>query len=234
MVRDFFALSETGSVRRQNEDSYLLDAERGIFGVADGLGGLPHGKEASRQTLAQMHAALLEAPRQSLPDLVERINLSMMETGFALDGTGFGTTLTLARLAPDAASAEIVHVGDSTACHCRDDRVAILTMEHTVATRMVAEQWSAAGEAIPASAHHTLTQCIGQEASIEPQMIHLDLKDGDRLFLLTDGATKPLPRGELEQSLLKSGPLESLCQHLSFRIEAAGSPDNYTVVGLQF
>ena len=234
MVRDFFALSETGSVRQRNEDSYLLDAERGIFAVADGLGGLPYGKEASRRTLSSLHEALREDVHQPLPDLVRRINLAMIEAGCALDGTGFATPLTLARLARDASSAEIVHVGDSTACLCRDHLVSVLTIEHTVATRMVAEQWSAAGEAIPASAHHTLTQCIGQEASIEPQTVHLDLRAGDRLFLLTDGATKPLSKAELDESLLAAGALGQLCQHLTFRIEAAGSPDNYTVVGLQF
>lgn len=234
MLRDTFALSETGSVRQQNEDNYLLDTRLGIFAVADGLGGLPNGKEASKRTLGSLHTALLAEPEQPLPELVQQVNLSMIEAGCSLDGTGFGTTLTVARLTEGGSSAEIVHVGDSSAYHCREGLVTTLTIEHTVATRMAAEQWAEAGEAIPSSAHHTLTQCIGQDSVIEPQLIYLDLREGDRLFLLTDGVTKPLPKATLEAALLVPRSLGNICQNLTFRIEAAGAPDNYTLLGLQF
>ena len=40
--------SDAGYVRETNEDSYLVDDERGIYVVADGVGGLPHGDLASR------------------------------------------------------------------------------------------------------------------------------------------------------------------------------------------
>ena len=40
--------SDVGFVRENNEDSFLVDDSKGIFAVADGVGGLPFGNLASR------------------------------------------------------------------------------------------------------------------------------------------------------------------------------------------
>jgi serine/threonine protein phosphatase PrpC len=110
----------------------------------------------------------------------------------------------------------------------------LLTVEHTVAARMAAERWQDASEAIPLTAHHTLTQCMGQDLYIDPQAIEVQVAPGDRLFLFTDGVTKCVLPSHLEQSLAREEGLEQLCQHLTFRVEAAGSPDNYTLVAVEF
>lgn len=234
MVKDTFALTQRGSVRTANEDSYLLNPSSGIFAVADGLGGLPSGDQASRLTLQLLDKALAAQPGQPLLPLVQSIHQEVTARGLELHPTGFGTTLTAARLLPEQNSIELIHIGDSTAILIRDQRAARLTIEHTVATRMATEQWRDAGEAVPPSAHHTLTQCIGQNETIEPQCLNMDLRSGDRLFLLTDGVTKPLAEPNLDTCLLRPGSMEDLCQSLSFRIESAGSPDNYTMVALAF
>ena len=51
MIKASFGLTETGSVRNENQDSFLLDVAKGILPVADGLGGLPNGDRASKLTL---------------------------------------------------------------------------------------------------------------------------------------------------------------------------------------
>lgn len=234
MLKESFALTQRGAVRSANEDNYLLNAETGVYAVADGLGGLPSGDQASRLTLQLIDKALANDPEQPLPPLLETVHDEITRTGFENNPAGFGTTLTLARLRPHQDRLEIAHIGDSMACMVRDQRVARLTTEHTVATRMAAETWRDASEVIPPSAHHTLTQCIGQNESIEPQFLDMDLLPRDRLFLFTDGVTKPLSASGLDTCLIRPGPLEDVCQSLSFRIEAAGSPDNYTMVALAF
>lgn len=42
------ALSDVGRVRSNNEDSFVVDCEHGIFIVADGLGGHNAGEIASQ------------------------------------------------------------------------------------------------------------------------------------------------------------------------------------------
>jgi protein phosphatase len=233
MIIASFGLSETGSVRTQNEDSYLLDAEHGLLAVADGLGGLPNGAHASRMALDILRQKLIRQPDRALIEVVTEVNEETRQIGYEMDVSGFGTTLTLARFFPGKGTVEIAHVGDSAAYLVRDEEAHLLTVEHTVAARMVAAQFEEAAEAIPASAHHTLTQCIGQELYIDPQIIEIPIQKGDRIFLFTDGVTKPVSEAQLEEALVIKDSLERVCQALTFRIEIAGSPDNYTIASVE-
>jgi serine/threonine protein phosphatase PrpC len=229
-----FGLTETGSVRRQNQDALLIDEDTGLFAVADGLGGLPNGQRASRLCLDVLLRILHEQPGLPVLEAVTMVNREAREVGFGLDATGFGTTLTLARYAPQSRQLTIAHVGDSAAMLARAGELHLLTVEHTVAAQMVASQWEDACESIPPSAHHTLTQCIGQDAWIDPQVVELEMQPGDRLFLLTDGITKPVPESRLRHCLLDAAPIGRICHNLSFHVEAAGAPDNYTIVAVEF
>lgn len=234
MISASFGLTETGSVRDRNEDAYLMDADSGLFAVADGLGGLPNGARASRLALDILHRECLQNPGIPLSTVVAGLNEECRKIGFDLDTSGFGTTLTAARLRRDKAAVELVHVGDSAAFLLSKGKVRQLTVEHTVAARMVATQFEEADEAIPAAAHHTLTQCIGQDLYIDPQVVELQIQTGERLFLFTDGVTKAVDPKVLEDGMALSESLERVCQALTFRIEIAGSPDNYTLVAIEF
>ena len=234
MIKASFGLTETGSVRNENQDSFLLDVEQGILAVADGLGGLPNGDRASKLTLEILRRKLLQSPLPPLHDIITEVNEETRKIGYDLDVSGFGTTLTMARCLPDGQSMEIAHVGDSAAILVTEGQVRMLTMEHTVAARMVAEEWQDASEAIPLTAHHTLTQCIGQDLYIDPQVLEVPIQAGDRFFLVTDGVTKAIPENTIKQSLTGNAPIGKICQGLTFQIEAAGSPDNYTIVAVEF
>lgn len=234
MIRSSFGLSETGAVRHENQDSYLLDVEHGIFGVADGLGGLPNGARASKMTLEVLRKKLIAGKERSILDIVSEINEETRNVGFQLSASGFGSTLTAGRLVDDDTAVEIVHVGDSAACLVEKGQITTITQEHTVAARMAEDRWEDASEAIPLSAHHTLTQCIGQDLYIDPQVVKIPIRSGSRIFFLTDGITKPINESKLNSFLLDSGSLSKIGQSLSFRIEAAGSPDNYTIVAVEF
>jgi len=234
MITASFGLSETGSVRSRNEDTYLIDTEAGLLAVADGLGGLPNGKRASQVSIEILRQKLQRNPTMPLLDLLMDVNNEARSIGFDLDSSGFGTTLTMVRVFPDADKIEIGHVGDSAAYLLRDGAISLLTEEHTVAANMVAAQFEEASEAIPPGAHHTLTQCIGQDLFIDPQIRTLEMQKGDRLFLLTDGVNKPIEGPQLKEALAIEDSLERVCQALTFRVEIAGSPDNYTIVAAEF
>ncbi len=228
-----FALTEKGPVRHENQDHFLLNKELGLIAVADGLGGLPNGGRASRFAIDILNARLKDDPDGALEEIVQEVNAKTRDYGYSMDASGFGTTLTLGRLSENPMRLEVAHVGDSGAYLVSDGVVKCLTKEHTVATRMMEDDWQDASDAIPLSAHHTLTQCIGQDLYIQPEVATFPLKSGDRVFLLTDGVTKPLGEPELFANLGAAQPLDVICQRLSFRIEVAGAPDNYTIVAIE-
>ena len=234
MIKSSFGLTETGAVRSDNQDSFLLDRESGVFAVADGLGGLPNGGRASRIVLKILQRKLTEMTYSPLSDIITEVNLESRKIGYELDRSGFGTTLTMGRIVDDGRSIEIAHVGDSAAYLVHDGSARLLTVEHTVAAKMAADTWEDASEAIPLAAHHTLTQCMGQDLYIDPQIEVFSIPPASRFFLLTDGVTKPISPAVLESFLLQNGSLEKLAQSLSFRIEAAGAPDNYTILAIEF
>jgi len=234
MIHATFGLSETGSVRSRNEDSYMIDPQLGLLAVADGLGGLPHGRRASKVSLEILQRKLVRAPDIPLIDLLLEVNEEARAIGFDLVESGFGTTLTMVRVRPGQAVLELGHVGDSAAYLLRDGSVTMLTEEHTVAAAQVATHYESASEALPPGAHHTLTQCIGQDLFIDPQIRSLTIRKGDRLFLITDGVNKPIEGPQLNEALAIDDSLERVCQALTFRIEIAGSPDNYTIVAAEF
>src|SRR5882724_6310125 len=92
------ALTDIGRVRRQNEDRFLFDEAGGLFGVADGVGGLPGGAEAAQESLDDVTKALKALPPSEEPNLttiVQHANQSVLDLGRRISpAMGIGTTLT--------------------------------------------------------------------------------------------------------------------------------------------
>src|SRR6185503_18949417 len=92
------ALTDIGRVRQKNEDRYLFSPDDMLFGVADGVGGLPNGADAAQQTVEEIAQAVHGHPAEEdldLASIVLRVNDSVAQLGLAVSPTiGIGTTLT--------------------------------------------------------------------------------------------------------------------------------------------
>ena len=114
-------LSDTGRVRRHNEDRSL--GRPPVIAVADGMGGAKAGEVAAQ--LAVEEVARLEGPVEvgDMRAAVGRANAAIRRMAREdPDKSGMGTTFTAAML--EDGRLDVVHVGDSRAYLWRDGKPA--------------------------------------------------------------------------------------------------------------
>ena len=128
------SFSDIGKVRKENEDRVLFNEAALLFGVADGVGGLPGGAEAAQAAVDYVNAAVQAVPRDAELDLkaiVTAANDAVGSLGLRLSpGLGSGSTLTIACIR--ASRLRLAHVGDSRAFSLRDGELVHLTEDHSV------------------------------------------------------------------------------------------------------
>src|SRR5258708_24960812 len=110
-----FALSDKGCVRSNNEDYCLIDAERGLFVLADGMGGAKAGERASRlavDTVAEMVLMAQHRDSQVLISAVEEANRRVLQASHS-DPTLQGSGTTLVAALDSQADLSIPSVSDS-------------------------------------------------------------------------------------------------------------------------
>jgi len=184
--------SDQGLARKRNEDSYLLANEKGIFVVADGMGGYAGGKVASELAVATLHEIFdKESFSQPLDTTVPRRGAEIAQAVqkantaiFARAQTDaqlaqMGTTIVAARFSPNKQRAYIAHVGDSRAYRFRGGAMRRLTTDHTM------KQLGYKGKG---SEH--LYRAVGIAATVDVDLI-IDRPRPDDVYLFcSDGLTK--------------------------------------------
>jgi PPM family protein phosphatase len=232
MQRLSHAESHCGPVRARNEDAVWHDDARGLYAVADGVGGLPDGALASRRAVECLHAWCDAHP--TLPFDFEAafqgVNDTLVAEGRARHpGLGMGTTLTVASL--DAGRLHLAHVGDSAAYLLRRAKLHRLTQEHTRAADLRRQSGRRLPH-LPSDYDHVLTRCVGQDSPLQVDILDLDLEPGDRLLLCTDGLSKVIGEGDFQECLLRPRtPRGSVVELVNLALERGG-PDNITLVAI--
>jgi serine/threonine protein phosphatase PrpC len=231
--------THVGRVRKGNEDSFVMDAERGVFLVADGMGGHAAGEVASGIAADTIGGALragvdagmdADALAQTLIDsfrAADRAILDRVETN--PETFGMGTTCTAIVLCTDG-TYRMGHVGDSRAYLMRDGMLAQVSRDHTWVQREVDE-----GRLTPAGARrhhlsHILTRALGADPLDTPEVLAGTLIPGDQLLLCSDGLTGMLTDRDLGRVLaLKVSPEERVAR-LIRGANVKGGKDNITAL----
>jgi serine/threonine protein phosphatase PrpC len=231
-----YGITDQGKVRRQNEDALLIDEAHQAYAVADGIGGLPGGAEASSrivELLKDTYDHLDSSTAQTdLAELIIRINRIVAKEGIAAHPlTGSGSTLTIAQIIGDQLL--IGHVGDSAAYHLRNDDFVKITIDHTMEQELIDRAGESARKRMPTEYSHTLTRCVGlNEEEIRVDQTRITIARGDRLLLCTDGLNKVLSNDEIKQILNADMQPAAICQKLVDAANAQKGPDNITVIAL--
>ena len=226
------ALTDIGRVRQRNEDRYILDIPAMIFGVADGVGGLPGGADAAQCSVDEVVASVKAQPPGEKVDLVaavHHINLSVHNLGIKVSPSmGIGSTLTFGYVREN--TLHIAHVGDSRCYSLRAERFQLLTEDHSVENE--ARMRRARGETVyyHEANRNALTRCIGQPTPPVVDLIDRPLEVGDRYLFCTDGITRLVRDSELAEIIERDATPEELLHEMVTLAVRRGGPDNATGV----
>jgi protein phosphatase len=223
------ALTDIGRHRRQNQDRFICHDGLGLYGVADGIGGLPGGAEAAEQTILALVEEMAHSPARdpaAFAQLVQRVNSAVITLGRSLSpGVGIGTTLTCGIMQEQTCL--LAHVGDSR-CHLwRAGQLSTLTEDHSVENEM-RRQGDLSG--LSAQQRGALTRCIGQP---DPPMVDVSrhqLQAGDSLLFTTYGICRVLGDARLADILGRRLPPAETLEVMVELANRRGGPDNATGV----
>lgn len=230
----YAALSDTGLVRENNEDSYHADGR--LFIVADGMGGHRAGEVASSTAIAAF--LRFEAENRALEPLRrvrggilaanrELFDLSREDPGLE----GMGTTFTCL-LVEDGV--HLGHVGDTRAYRWRRDGVDLLTRDHSLVERMVREGRITPFEARVHPQRNIILRALGVSEELEVDLRSVPALPGEVMLLCSDGLSGMVDELTMEAILAGHDDLEARCRALVDAANERGGHDNITVVLVEF
>ena len=141
---------------------------------------------------------------------------------------GMGTTMTLVQLDPDG-RAEFAHVGDSRAYLLRSGELRLLTTDHTLVHELIELGRITPEEAEHHPHRHLITRVLGL-GPIGVDTFTLDVEDGDRILLCSDGLNTMVSDFTIQQLLDTDQGVDPTAWALIEHANTAGGLDNTTVV----
>lgn len=227
------ALSDVGLARSNNQDSGY--AGRGLYAVADGMGGHAGGDVAS--SIAIRGLAALDRSYDSAPEAENAIRRGFVEAQEAIadmvaehpELAGMGTTVSAIAIVGDLAV--IAHIGDSRVYRLRDGALEQITTDHTFVQRLVETGRITAEEAAHHPRRSVLMRVLGdidQIPEVDSQIV--DTRPGDRWLLCSDGLSSYVTDADIRRQLLSKSGTEAAANALLRDALAVGAPDNVTIV----
>lgn len=231
------AVSDRGlsQKRPENQDSYLEMPQRGIFAVADGVGGAQAGEVASQmavEIIGEAFANQLEGSdaEEILQAAIKRANSAIYQMANELPQLSTMAT-TIVALHLDGNIATIGHVGDSRAYRVdADGELHRETDDHS----MVAEEVRAGRMTEEQAENHPskniISRALGAEATVEVDLKTIMIEPNTAFLICSDGITRHVADNEIKGVLTFGGSPEDICDYLKNLCYERGAEDNLTAV----
>lgn len=237
---DWAAKTDKGLYRDNNEDSFLIEPEIGLFLISDGMGGHQGGEIASdfvSQNLSVQVEIALHSLRSKSPRSIRRLlkksirchNKEVFWEGHSESGfKNMGATVVLCLLMDKRAY--VANLGDSRLYRFRKNRLTQISHDHSVVNELIES-----GDLDPSKAdeHHSvgqITQYMGMDEVARPAIRSFQLLQGDRLLLCSDGLTDMLADPAIKTVLSQNKSPDDAVRHLIQQANQAGGDDNITAI----
>jgi protein phosphatase len=228
-------------IRSGNEDNFTVDVNetRGIFIVADGMGGHAAGEVASEMAVEIVQRELMgivdldgEAVVQLVASTLRKANRAIHDrTLTEVDKQGMGTTASV--LLISGARYLIGQVGDSRVYLMRDGTLTQLTKDHSYVQEQVDAGFLTPEQARYHPYSNVITRCVGASPEVEPDVYRGEVRVGDIFLVASDGLTGMVDDRRLSQLLGSRAEPQRKVQALISEANGRGGLDNITAIIVQ-
>ena len=228
--------TDVGIIRSGNEDNYLMVPERGIFVVADGMGGHAAGEVASEMAVRSVARELGSLRGMGDDEIADRMRLAIRSANGAIfgrtltehDKRGMGTTVTA--LVLYGTRFLIGQVGDSRGYLFRDEKLVQLTKDHSYVQEQVDAGYLTPEQARSHPYSNVITRCVGANNDVTPDIYVGAVKPRDVFLLASDGLTGMLEDHQLAEVLGTSRMPQEQVDDLIRDANRYGGLDNITAI----
>ena len=245
-----FSVSDVGLKRSTNEDSYCSDDTTGLYVVADGMGGHAYGEVASRMAVETIESFVKRTASvtddsqitwpydfdQALTLNANRLVISIKYANQKLiehaenvtDCEGMGTTVVGVLVESNIAT--VAHAGDSRLYLIRNSEITCITKDHSWVNEQVMLGLIDSEDARNHPLRNVVTKALGGNKDVEVDFQELQLIEGDRLLLCSDGLTTMLNDSEILNIVLGNGGSVQQAHELVDAANQNGGADNCTTI----
>ncbi|MBN1976262.1 MAG: Stp1/IreP family PP2C-type Ser/Thr phosphatase [Anaerolineae bacterium] len=244
-----------GQKHARNEDAvitFTYDKEQdgqtvpiGFYLVADGMGGHDAGDLASRtvnqvvtdriikiKVLPDLRKSTRKLTQEDVPadilsEAVQKANETLMNHG-QKKSSDLGSTVTSALVIGDVAT--VANVGDSRTYLLRDGRMEQISQDHSLVARLVDAGIVTPEEVRSHPQRNQIYRCLGHQPTVEVDTFPVQLQEGDRLILCSDGLWEMVPDAEVQHIVESARSPQKACDALIEAANQAGGEDNIAVI----
>lgn len=221
--------------RPQNEDSYLELSERGVFAVADGVGGAQAGDVASQMAVELLGEAFVNFrdggdAEEMMKLAIERANSAIYQMSHDLPQLSTMAT-TLVSLHISGNIATIGHVGDSR-MYRLDPNGSLFreTQDHSIVEEEVRAGRMTAEQAANHPSRNVISRALGAEPGVEIDMKTIMFEPNTCFLLCSDGITRHINDFEIRELLALNTSASDICERMKRICYERGAEDNLTAV----
>ncbi len=197
------SLSSVGLIRPINEDSYLDQPARGLWAVADGMGGHARGDLASRLVVEALNkitpGPTLQSMIDSAHDRLLGVNRQLRTEAANQNVSIIGSTVVV--LLAFERECGYLWAGDSRIYLFRDGTLRQLTRDHS-RIEALRSMGNLSDEMLANHpARNTITRAVGAHGSLELDKETLEVSSGDMFLLCSDGLSNEVAEEEMQAAL---------------------------------
>jgi len=236
--------TDTGRIRKHNEDCIAGDEKLGLAILADGMGGYQAGEIASeiavstimsymkapakyhveRQTNHRYHSSTVQLEQAVLK--ANQVIFAASEKNSAYQG--MGTTVVATLFHNNCVS--IAHVGDSRLYRIRKNDFQQITKDHSVLQELIDCGFYTSEQARHSPNRNLVTRALGVANEVNVEIQEQAVLSQDIYLLCSDGLNDMLDDNQIHSIIQTSNTLEQAAKLLVIAANSKGGNDNISLI----